>query len=134
MASYWLRRDRDKKKVILDSSSIMMLFEFSINLEDELYRLVGKHEILIPKQVIDELNFLSLQGKGMKRIKAKASLQLIKKYKTMNIKTAKEGDEAIIEIAEKTRSIVVTNDKELRKKLKKIPVEVIYLRGKLEME
>ena len=55
MASDRLWRDREGRIVILDSSSILMLFEFSIDLEDELTRLLGKFRVLIPRPIFDEL-------------------------------------------------------------------------------
>ena len=59
MASDRLWRDREGRIVILDSSSILMLFEFFIDLEDELTRLLGRFRILIPKPIFDEIVFLS---------------------------------------------------------------------------
>ena len=44
--------------------------------------------------------------------------------------TDKKGDDAIIYFAEKYSGIVVTNDRELRKRLKDISIKVIYLRNK----
>ena len=72
MASDRIWRDRSKKTVILDSNAIMMLFEFQINLEEELTRLIGKYRIIVPQPIYDELVFLSENGKGSKKIKAKA--------------------------------------------------------------
>jgi rRNA-processing protein FCF1 len=57
MASDRLWRDRKGRIVVLDSSSILMLFEFSINLEGELTRLLGKFRVLIPRPIFDELIF-----------------------------------------------------------------------------
>ena len=55
MASNRLWGDREEKTVILDSSAVMLLFEFSINLEAELDRLLGSYHIVIPRQIINEL-------------------------------------------------------------------------------
>jgi rRNA-processing protein FCF1 len=130
MASDWLRGDRDRI-VILDSNAIMMLFEFSINLEDEITALLGKYKIIIPKSVYNELKFLSESGKGKKRFKAKPSLQLIKKYEIYD--NEGKGDNAIVELAKKLNCIVVTNDKELRDRLRKLSLHTIYLRNKSKL-
>jgi hypothetical protein len=47
-----------------------------------------------------------------------------------------EGDDAILKMAREMNGAVVTNDKELKRKLRKEKLPVIYLRGKnkLEME
>ena len=117
-----------EKTVILDSNAILMLFEFSLDLESELTRLLGKYKIIIPSPIIEELIFLSEEGRGQRRINAKASLELIKKYDVFNIDT-KTADEAVLHTAQKTNGIVVTNDKELRQKLKELSIRVIFLKG-----
>jgi len=132
MASDRIWGNRGKKIVILDSSAIMMLFEFSIDLEDELTRLIGRYTIVIPKPILDELILLSKKGKDKKRIKAKASLRLIQNYEVIDV-DEKTGDDAVFTLAEQIKGIVVTNDKELKIRLKKIPVPVIFLRAKKKL-
>ncbi len=122
-----------EKTVILDSNAILMLFEFSIDLESELTRLLGKFKIIIPRPIFDELNYLSKQGKGKKKINAKASLDIIKKYSVVKI-DAINADESVYLLAKKTNGFVVTNDRDLRKKLKENSISVIYLRGKKRLE
>ena len=73
MASDRLRGDKKEKTVILDSSAVMMLFEFSIDLEDELTRLLGGYHVILPRPIVDELRFLSEHRKGKKRQNAKAA-------------------------------------------------------------
>jgi len=107
-------------KVIVDTNGLMMPFQFGINLDYELQRLLGKYEIIVPSCVIEEL-------KRINRWEAKAALQLAEKFK--KIDTEKKGDEGIIEIAEKTRGYVLTNDRELRKKLRERGIKTIYLRA-----
>ena len=85
MASNRLWKDRAQKIVVLDSSAIMMLFEFSIDLEDELIRLLGRCKIIVPKPIIDELTYLSENGKGKKKTNAKASLKLIEKIALLHM-------------------------------------------------
>lgn len=132
MASDRIWEYRNEKTVILDSSAIMMLFEFQINLEDELTRLLGIYRIIIPKPIYEELKFLSINGKGKKRIIAKASLKLIEKYNIVD-SDEKTGDDSVLSIAKKTKGIVVTNDKELKDNLKKISLSVIFLRAKKKL-
>ena len=128
MASNRLREDRNRKTVILDSSAVMMLFEFSIDLEDELTRLLGKFHILIPRPIFEELKLLSKKGKGKKKLIAKPSLKLIKKYEIVNAEG--NGDDAVLKLAKKFNGIVITNDRELRKRVKEISLQTIYLRDK----
>ena len=128
MASNRLREDRNGKAVILDSSAVMMLFEFSIDLEDELTRLLGKFHIVVPRPIFEELKLLSEKGKGKKKLIAKPSLELIKKYEIVNAEG--NGDDAVLNLAKKLSGIVITNDRELRKRVKESSLQTIYLRGK----
>jgi len=130
MAPDRLRRDRKGKIVILDSSAIFMPFEFSINLESELSRLLGKYHVIIPKQIFEEIKLLSEKGKGKKKLIAKPALELIKGYEQIDTQVAKNGDDAVLYLAKIFSGIVVTNDRELRKRVKKESLHTIYLRSK----
>jgi len=132
MASHWVWRDSIHKTVILDSSAIMMCFEFSIDLERELTRLLGSYNIIVPSSIIRELEFLSRNGKGNKKMKAKASLKLVENYETV-IVDEKNADDSLVELAKRTNCVVVTNDKELRKRLKDASVSVVFLRAKKKL-
>jgi len=129
MASDRIWRDRDTKVVILDSSAILMIFEFSIDLEDELRRLVAKYRIIIPKSIFKELELLSNKMDGKKKINAKASLKFIEKYDVEDSNDL-DGDSSVLFLAKKHNGIVVTNDRELRKRTKDEKLNIIYLRGK----
>jgi rRNA-processing protein FCF1 len=130
MASDWLRQHRDTI-VLLDSNAILMLFEFSIDLEGELTRLFGKFKIIIPRSVINELQFLSEHEKGRKKFIAKPALKLIEKYEIVGADG--KGDQAILELVKKLHCVVLTNDKKLRNKIKKLSLHTVYLRGKSKL-
>ena len=132
MASDRLWGDKIHKTVILDSSAILMSFEFSIDLEKELTRLLGMYRIVIPSPIVRELEFLSERRNGEKKSKAKASLKLIEKYDTIDV-DEKDGDSSIVKLANKTKGIVVTNDRELRNRLKELNLSVIFLRAKKKL-
>jgi rRNA-processing protein FCF1 len=129
MASDRLWRNRKENIVILDSSAIMMLFEFSIYLEDELARLLGTYYIVVPSPIRNELVMLSAQGDGKKHQMAKASLKLIERYEIVNV-DGEIADDAVVSLAKEMDGIVVTNDKGLRERLKKRSLSVIFLRAK----
>ena len=128
MAFDRLRRNREEKTVILDTSAILMLFEFSIDLDDELIRLLGRFRVIIPRPIIEELRLLSKQGNGIKRQNAKAALELINRYKIVEGKGS--GDDSVLFIAKKLNGIVLTNDRNLRKRVKDASLQTIFLRGK----
>ena len=130
MASNRVWRNRNNKLVILDTNAILMCFEYSIDLDNEILNLVGKCKIIIPKPVYDEINILAKKGRENKKNKAIGSLKLIKNYKIISFECNLSVDEAVLYYAKKLDAYVVTNDIELRKKLKIESIPVIYLRGK----
>jgi rRNA-processing protein FCF1 len=130
MASDRVRGDKIHKTVILDSSAILMFFEFSLDWEKELRRLLGSYTVVVPTAVIHELRKLAIRRGGGK--KATAALQLIQNYQTVE-STGAYADDAILSIAAETNGIVVTNDAELRRRLQKQGTSVIFLRGKKKL-
>ena len=128
MASNRIWRNPKETTVILDSNAIMMLFEHSIDLEDELTRLLGKVKILVPRPIFDELIYLSEYGKGRKKRLAKPALEIIKNYDILE--SEGKGDDSVLFLAKKLQAVVVTNDKELRNRIKEESLVIVYLRGK----
>jgi rRNA-processing protein FCF1 len=79
-----------------------------------------------------ELKILSEKGKGNKKINAKSSLKLIDRYEISEI-DAKTVDDSVLALAEKTNGFVLTNDKELKDRLKEKSLKVIILRAKKKL-
>jgi rRNA-processing protein FCF1 len=130
MAFNRLWRDREIKIVILDTSALILCFEYPIDIEYELIRLLGKCKIIVPKQVIEELELLMNKGKDRKRLIAKPALEIAKRFELSVIDTNEKGDDAIIKYAKNFSGFVFTNDHKLKRRLKKESISVIYLRGK----
>ena len=106
--------------VILDTNALLMPFEMRINIDIEIANLVGDARIIVPGPLVGEL-------KHLKHKFAKAAIQLARKYEIYQ--TDASGDEAVIEAALRTEGYVVTNDKDLRTKLRKLNIPMIYLRS-----
>ena len=118
----------NRQTVILDTNGLLMLFQFRLNLESELDRILGVYEIIIPSVVISELD--NLRGSVPE---AKAALKLARKYNVYEVGSVygkSDTDDVILELAQTLNAIVVTNDKELRKKLKQKGLTSIFLRAK----
>jgi len=97
-----------------------MPFQFKINIDRELKRLCGEVPVFVPSSVLGELaNALDKNSK--------AALALARKYQI--VETELSGDEAVMDIALQRSSAVVTNDKELIKRLRASRIPVIRLRG-----
>jgi uncharacterized protein len=129
MAFDRVRGDKIRKTVILDTSALLSFFEFSVDWEKELFRLVDGYHILVPTEVLKELDILSRQTASQRKQKAAAALKIAQRYETVET-SAGNADNAVIEAAKKTNGMVATNDTELRKRLKQESIPVIFLRGK----
>ena len=106
--------------VVLDTNALLMPFEIRINIDIEVMKLVGDARIIVPGPLVGEL-------KHLKHKYARAALQLARKYEIFQ--TDASGDDAVIEAAVRTDGYVLTNDKELRAKLRAMKIPLIYLRS-----
>ena len=133
MASDWIRRNSRRRIVLLDTSAIFMIFENSIRIEDELNRLLGSYDIKIIQEIFNEINLLKEKGSGKQKLLAKTSLSFIKRYEIIPCEKGNTVDDALLMTAKSISAIVVTNDKELRKKLVNEGIQTICLRGKNQL-
>ena len=114
-----MNENNNKNKVILDTNALLWQFRSNLDIEKELNRLLGTYEIIIPSSVLLELE-------NVKDRYVKAARKLVERYQI--IATELKGDESIISLAQALQAMVVTNDKELRKRLKEQGVTVIFMR------
>ncbi|MDD1747783.1 MAG: twitching motility protein PilT [Methanomassiliicoccales archaeon] len=108
------------QNVVLDTNALLMPFEFKINLDLELKRLLGACQVFVPGCVIGELH-------RSRNKHAQVALSLARKYPVAE--TATQGDAGVIEVARQLQAFVVTNDALMRSKLRKLGMKTIYLRS-----
>jgi rRNA-processing protein FCF1 len=106
--------------VVLDTNALLMPFEMRINLDLAVSSLLGDVRMVVPGAMVGEL-------KNLDNKYAKAALQLARKYETY--RTEATGDDAIVETALRLNAYVLTNDKELRRRLRSLRIPIIYLRS-----
>lgn len=106
--------------VVLDTNALLMPFEIRINLDLALQDLLGEVRIVVPGPLVGELKHLDHKFSG-------AALALARKYEI--IPTEATGDNAVVELAKRENAYVLTNDKELRRRLRREKVPLIYLRS-----
>ncbi len=111
--------------VVFDANALLMPFQFGINIDMDIERLVGEFHGVVPSPILGEIR--KCGGRW-----AKVALSLAKKYEIT--RTENTGDKAVIEIAEKLNGIVVTNDEELQRKLRLNGIPYIYLRSRHRLE
>ena len=106
-------------KIILDTNAILYSIKYKIDLFTELERICHfPYTICIIDKTLEEL-------------KDKSALQLLKKKNVTLIKTSSSEsvDNLILEYADKD-TIVITQDKALKKKLKEKNIKLIVIRQK----
>ncbi|MCK4647580.1 hypothetical protein KAT24_01470 [Candidatus Pacearchaeota archaeon] len=105
------------KNVVLDTSFILTCIRNKIDFLEEI-KLKG-FQIVVPKQVIKELERLVKTKKGKIKNQSKLALKLLKinKPKLIDLKT-NYVDKGIVKYSKKHDIIVATLDSELKKKIK----------------
>ena len=122
------------KTIILDTNFLTIPYQFGVDVFEEIKKLVPEnYELVVLDGIIKELENLA-KGKGRDSKAAKIGLELIEKKRVKIIKTeSKSVDDEIIRLSNK-ETIVATNDKELRERLKDKSAKVMYLRSKNRLE
>jgi len=123
-------------KIILDTNIFLVPEKFKVDIFEEFDRLIDeKYELVTIEPVVRELKKLSM-GNSRDARAARFGLNFLE-AKSIKVTKTKENtaDKAIVSLSEKflrksEECAVATLDKELKRKLKKIGVKVIYLRNK----
>jgi rRNA-processing protein FCF1 len=131
------RRKKESLKVILDSNAFFIPLQFKIDIFEELERVANTSiDPVLLKPVQQELEELIREGSPKMQKDASYALKLAQKCMLMEAKE-QEGvstDDIIVSVARKHRLPVLTNDRQLRKRLRDINVPVIYVRQKSRLE
>jgi len=108
-------------EIILDTNFLVIAVKQKIQIFEQIEELYPSSEIIIPSQVIEELNKLK-KNKALKIIEREAaelSLELIKKKSISNVKfITSDTDAGIIRYATKNDIVVGTLDRELKARIK----------------
>ena len=126
-------------KVVLDANFFFVASQFTVNVFEELENLLNRRfEPILLSSTQKELQGLAESSSPKQRKQAQLALRLAEKCRVVAVeKGLKETyDDVIVRVAAEWKSPVATNDRELRKRLRKVGVPVIFLRQKrrLEME
>jgi uncharacterized protein len=109
--------------VLLDANALLMPFQFSLNLDAELRRLLGDVDVVVPGPVRAELSGLARDDRT-----ARAAERLARRYRT--IESAGAADDALVELAKTLKAVVVTNDQPLLDRLRQAGIPRISLRSR----
>jgi rRNA-processing protein FCF1 len=125
--------------VILDTNALMMPVELDVRVFDELDRLVGDVDAVVPEAVVAELDKLADAGAGTEATAAAVGRDLADRCRVIGTEAA-YADDAVVELAADgddavgTDGYAVTNDRPLRDRLLDRGVRVIGLRGRTTLE
>jgi rRNA-processing protein FCF1 len=109
--------------VLLDTNALLMPFQFRLNLEAELRRLLGDVDIAVPSPVLAELRILADRDRN-----AQAALRLAEKYRT--IEATGSADDALLDLSQAHEAAVVTLDQPLLDRLRGLGLPRIFLRSR----
>ncbi len=113
----------------MDTNALMMPFQFTLNIDLELERLLGSYELVVPSSVIIELKRVASEQKASA---AKGALKLAEKCRMHLI--AGTGDDAVLAAAMKLGAFLLTNDAGLRRRAHDAGLRTICLRGRSHLE
>jgi len=117
------------KKILLDANFLIDLVRYKIDVEGIEELVSGDCRLVVPRPVLAELRKIS-GGKSKDSRFAKIALMVIEEKGFDIIETEeKKADEAIVHMAGENTA-VATNDIELRKRLRMLGAQTIYLRAK----
>jgi hypothetical protein len=114
--------------VVLDTNALMMPVECDVRVFEELDRLLGTADPVVPAPAVAELRKLSA-GAGEAGTAASVGLDLADRCSVRET-DAEYADDAVLELAQADGvTHVVTNDRPLQERLHGSDVSVIGLRG-----
>jgi len=118
------------RKVILDTSILMAIFENKFDIQDEILREVGLHSIVVPESVLIELHKLAELGRGKKKKYSKAALDYLKrnKFEIIHSENKRNVDDDIVLLAKRLNAMVATTDKQLMERLKGECIGILRLK------
>jgi len=120
------------RRIMLDTNFLLIPAQFKVDIFSEMHRICDfSYELLVLDKTLDELKGIVEKQKGRHKKAAKLALALLNAKKVKILRTAQEG--SVDDILKKTASkedIVATQDRELRRALRKKGISLIALRQK----
>ncbi|MEM3675937.1 MAG: hypothetical protein QXV22_02650 [Thermoplasmataceae archaeon] len=107
-------------KVVLDTNALIYSIKGKVDIEKWLSITIPWNSVVVPSSVINELESLS------SRIpEARGALRLCQNFELLPVKSS--GDDGIIEAAANTQGIVLTNDRQLVRKLRSLGIRTFSI-------
>ena len=120
------------KTVALDSNMLVSSVKFKIDVFEELRKMLGKVEFVIPSQVAGELKKIAEENKKNAKVVEVAKMLMKKNCVETKEVDAEDADSALLKMADS--AYIASNDRELRKRIKRVGGKIVYLRKKKILE
>lgn len=125
-------------QIVLDTNIPILIMTSSFSLESEIERLVPQHHSIVFLSVcVTELDLISKKSSKLAKQVAFAK-KFVERYQIIEYdpQNIRYVDDKIVHYARENQPncVVVTNDKELRKKLRELKIPVIFIRAKGHLE
>lgn len=114
-------------RVVLDTNFLIDAVKFKVGI-GHIHDLVGLTELVTLNSVENELAIIS-EKTSRAGAHAKVALKLVKENNIKILKSEGRPDNAMVKLAG-DKTIIATNDVELRKRLKALGMKTIYLKSK----
>jgi len=124
-------------KVILDANFLFIPSQFHVDIFEELTKLLDqKFDLILLLPTYQEIQRIAEKGSPKMRKLASLALNLAENCSIVNVETHPEEshDELIVRVAKEWGCPVATNDRELRKRLRKENVPTIFLRQRAYLD
>ena len=116
--------------VVFDTNMLLLAVQKPLDVFSEVERVLNAaYKPVILRSTLEELMHLAEAGKPKERAESRLALELARRCELIDFEYPGNADGAIIEYARKHRVVVATNDIELRRRLRRLGVPVIFLRG-----
>ncbi len=123
-------------KVVFDSSFLLVPSQFRLDIFEELEKVLNRRfEPVILSVTREELEKIAQQGSPKLSKQAALALELAQRCKQIEVdrKKGEPHDFVIVRVAAELGYYVATNDKLLRKRLRKMNIPVVFMRQKMRL-
>ena len=119
------------KKIILDTNFILIPFSEKVDIFSEIDRIVeDSYKLFILDKTKEELESIIKNQRGKDRDAARFAKKYIPKLSVIETDSELDVDSLLVALAEEEGTIIATQDKDLKRKIKKLGKKVMVLRQK----
>lgn len=120
------------KGIVVDTNMFLVPYQFGVDIFYEFERLMPGLKIYTIPQVVKEVERLLYKGSLEERLAAKIAARLLKKVEILKVDPEVPTDRILLKLS--NDYVIATNDRELRRKIRKKGGNTIFLRERNHLE